>query len=147
LISENNIQKYYLNKVSYELLKNSYNLRSKRIINDKNINILLPIETRTVNVIINAFQDIFTCETQRFIGTYRYDLCIIEHKIVIECDEFGHKDRNIEYEKTRDKYMIDNDYTVIRFNPNTSNFNIISVINIINKVIFGIINKNIVINI
>jgi very-short-patch-repair endonuclease len=142
-----NLHKYYLNKESYELLKNSYNLRNKRIINDKNINILLPIETRTISIIINAFQDIFTCETQKYIGIYRYDLCILEHKIIIECDEYGHKYRNIEYEKIRDKYMIDNDYTVLRFNPNISNFNIISVINIINKIIFGIINKKNIINI
>lgn len=142
-----NIHKYYLNKESYELLKNSYNLRSKRIINDENINILLPIETRTLNVIINTFQDIFTCETQKHIGKYRCDLCIKEHKIVIECDEFGHKDRDIEYEEARDKYMIDNDYTVIRFNPNVSNFDIISVINVTNKVIFGVVNRKMVISV
>lgn len=126
--------RYLLNKSSYDLLLNTYNFRIKTIL-DKECRILLPIETRSINIIILTFKDIFTFEKQKIIKNYRIDLLIVEPKIIVECDEFAHKDRDIEYEEERDKCLISNDYTIVRYNPNTEDFNITMVLNTINKII------------
>ena len=41
-----------------------------------------------------------------------------EHKLAVECDEFGHNDRDVNYEVTRQKYMEAKlGCQFIRFNP------------------------------
>jgi very-short-patch-repair endonuclease len=49
--------------------------------------------------------------------------------LIIECDEFNHKDRNKKYELER-QFFIENELnaTFIRFNPDDNNFNILDVI-------------------
>ena len=39
------------------------------------------------------------------IGSYRIDFYFPEHKIAIECDEHDHKDRDINYETKRHKFI------------------------------------------
>ena len=40
-------------------------------------------------------------------GKYRIDLCFRRYKLAIECDEFDHRDRDIEYEVEQQKFIED----------------------------------------
>ena len=42
-------------------------------------------------------------QTQYTVLNYRIDLYFHKHKLAIEIDELGHNDRNIDYEKKKDK--------------------------------------------
>jgi very-short-patch-repair endonuclease len=73
-------------------------------------------------------------ELQRIVGRYRIDLYFPEHKLAIECDEFGHLDRKEYEEKERQKYL---EQTLkckfIRYNPDANDFDIFNVIHEIVK--------------
>ena len=53
-----------------------------------------------------------------YIGKYKVDLYFIDYKLVIECDEFNHQDRNIIEEKNREEYICSLGNKIIRYNPN-----------------------------
>ena len=73
---------------------------------------------------------------QYTVDGYRIDLYFPIHKLAIECDELGHKDRDIGYEVTRQKYIETKlGCTFIRYNPDAKEFDIFSVINSIMKYI------------
>jgi len=62
-------------------------------------------------------------------GPFRVDLYFPKHKIAVECDEFGHKDRDQEYEVYRQNFITKElDCVFIRFNPDEKDFNIFSVL-------------------
>ena len=64
------------------------------------------------------------------VDQYRIDLYFPEHKLAIECDEFDHQDRDIEFEVKRQKYVEDKiGCTFIRYNPDAKEFNLFKVIN------------------
>src|ERR1700733_8399951 len=65
---------------------------------------------------------------QQTFGQYRIDLYFPDYKLAIECDEFDHKDRNKEYEKQREQFIKQKGVTLIRFNPDDSQFSILNVI-------------------
>jgi very-short-patch-repair endonuclease len=67
---------------------------------------------------------------------YYVDLYFLKYKLVVECDENGHKDRDYNYEKDREKYITVMGNTFIRFNPNNKLFDLSDVLNEINKHIF-----------
>ena len=57
------------------------------------------------------------------IGSYRIDLYFPEHKLAIECDEHDHKDRGINYEIRRQKFIEDQlNCKFIRYNPDAKDF-------------------------
>jgi very-short-patch-repair endonuclease len=106
-----------------------------KIFNNK----LLRKETICVNQIINIFNK-EKYITQKSIGQYIIDLYFPDYKLAIECDEFNHINRNLNYEITRQKYIEKNlGATVLRFNPDDSNFNIFDVIS---KIHYHIVFKN-----
>jgi very-short-patch-repair endonuclease len=100
-----------------------------------------PVETSTLKIIQEAFNG-EPMVTQYQVGSYRIDLYLSAHKLAIECDERNHIDRDPEYEINRES-IIRNELhcEFIRYNPNASNFNIISVINQIYKKIISKITK------
>ena len=63
-------------------------------------------------------------QTQYSLLDYRADLYFYEYKLAIEVDEFGHDDRNNDYETQRQK-VIEKvlGYEFIRINPDEENFN------------------------
>jgi len=86
-------------------------------------------EQETVGQLINAFKHL-NYKTQYVVGSYRIDLYFIDKRIAVECDEFNHKYRNIDCEKTRVDYIKDKlNCTFIRYNPDDVNFTIFNVIN------------------
>ena len=131
---------YLLTEDAFELLKNSYNLRNRYIVNVndniKQINVCMCIENQTIGFIENSFKDIFNMKRQFIIGKYRADLYFIDYKIVVECDEFNHDDRDQIKEKIREEYILSLGNKIIRYNPNEKNFDLSNVLREINTNIF-----------
>ena len=93
-------------------------------------------ERETLSYILTAFKG-QEMKEQYTVDGYRIDLYFPTHKLAIECDEFGHKDRDIGYEVTRQKYIETKlGCTFIRYNPDDKDFDIFSVMNSIMKYIY-----------
>jgi very-short-patch-repair endonuclease len=74
--------------------------------------------------------------TQFKVGPYRVDMYIEDYDLVIECDEYNHRDRDPQEEKEREKFIISElNCEFIRFNPDQKNFSIFEVIATIHKFI------------
>ena len=67
--------------------------------------------------------------TQYCVQNKSLDLCFSKHKRGIEIYKYGNVDRDLEYEKERQKLIEDRGYTVIRTNPDAPVFNIYKLIN------------------
>ncbi|AAB94420.1 anti-repressor Ant [Invertebrate iridescent virus 6] len=79
---------------------------------------------------IGAILKVFTHErtvTQYKVKNYKIDLYFLDYKVAVECDEFGHRDRNGESER---EYNIIRELgcTFYRFNPDSKNFCIYQII-------------------
>jgi very-short-patch-repair endonuclease len=131
---------YILTEAAFELLKNSYNLRNRYIVNVndniKQINVCMCIENQTIGFIENSFKDIFNMKRQFIIGKYRVDLYFIDYKLAVECDEFNHDDRDTIKEKLREEYILSLGNKIIRYNPNEKHFDLSNVLREINTNIF-----------
>jgi len=136
-----NIIKFWLREDAYNLLKNSYKLRMRYITdvcdNIKQINLGMCIENQTIGFIENSFKDVFKCTRQYEFKNYKVDLFIHDFKLVIECDEFNHIDRDLNYEKKREEYILSLGNKIIRFNPNETNFDLSNVLRDIHKIIYN----------
>ena len=93
-------------------------------------------EACTIYTIQNVFEGI-SMKRQFNIGSYRIDFYFPEHKLAIECDEHNHKDRDINYEIRRQKFLEDQlNCKFIRYNPDAKDFIIESVLNKIFQYIY-----------
>lgn len=81
-----------------------------------------------IEVIKQSFQH-FDAEEQYKIGSYRTDLCFPKQKIIVECDEHGHRKYEAELERERARYLVREGYELVRFDPYQNDFNIGKVIN------------------
>ena len=131
---------YKLTESAFNLLKNSYNLRNRYLVNIsdnvKQINIGMCIENQTIGFIENVFNGIIEVKRQYKIGKYKVDLYLPDYKLVIECDENNHIDRDDISEKIRENYILSLGNTFIRYNPNIELFDLSNVIRDINKIVF-----------
>jgi very-short-patch-repair endonuclease len=132
---------YLLTEEAFEILKNSFNLRNRYIVdlseNIKQINIGMCIENQTIGFISNAYSNMLNVKRQFTIGKYRADLYFIDYKLVIECDENNHTDRDPENEKIRETYITLLGNKIIRYNPNEKGFDLSNVLREINAVLFN----------
>ena len=130
----------FLQKMLFDLLKNSYNLRNRYIVNVsdnvKQINLCMCIENQTIGFIENSFNYIFNMKRQFIIGEYRVDLYFIDYKLVVECDEYNHDDRDHIKETIREEYILSLGNKIIRYNPNEKGFELSTVLREINTIIF-----------
>jgi hypothetical protein len=138
---------YMLTKKTYELLKNSYNFRNRYIVNaSDNINVVnnfaMCIENQTIGFIENSFNDVIKVIRQFKIGIYKVDLYFPEYKLVVECDENNHVDRNIDDEKIRQEFILSQGKILLRYNPNKDKFDLSLVFREINKVLLLKNDKN-----
>ena len=93
-------------------------------------------EAGTIYTIQKVFEGI-SMKRQFSIGFFRIDLYFPEHKLASECDEHHHKDRDINYEIRRQKFIEDQlNCKFIRYNPNGKDFTIESVLNKIFQYIY-----------
>ena len=132
---------YLLREEAFEILKNSYNLRNRYIVdlseNIKQINIGMCIENQTIGFISNAYSNMINVKRQFTIGKYRADLYFVDYKLVIECDENNHDDRDSENEKIRELYITSLGNKIIRYNPNEKGFDLSNVLREINAILFN----------
>ena len=133
-----------LSETAFNLLKNSYNLRNRYITSiSDNISVVssinMCIENQTIGFIWNCFNEVTSLKRQYKFNKYIVDLYFLDYKLVIECDEYGHTDRDPNYEKTRESYITSLGNKMIRFNPNIKNFDLSNVIKNINNVIFNVV--------
>ena len=131
---------FMLTEHAYELLKNSYNLRNKYIVDVsetiKCVNIGMCIENQTIGFIENVYSNMLNVKRQFIIGKYHVDLYFIDYKLVIECDENNHIDRDCIQEKVREDYIISLGNKMIRYNPNTPTFDLSNVLREITAILF-----------
>jgi len=66
----------------------------------------MSLENQTIGFIENSFRDVLKIKRQKSFGAYRVDLYFCDYKLIIECDEKNHSDRNEDYEKKREEYLI-----------------------------------------
>jgi very-short-patch-repair endonuclease len=137
---------FLLTEETFELLKNSFNLRNRYIVelneNIKQINIGMCIENQTIGFISNSYSNMLNVKRQFTIGKYRVDLYFVDYKLVIECDENNHNDRDPENEKIRELYITSLGNKIIRFNPNEKDFDLSNILREINAILFSGISKS-----
>ena len=86
-------------------------------------------ETETLLYIQRAFKG-EEMINQYYVDGYRIDLYFPKYKLAVECDEFDHNDRNIEYEVKRQKHIeIKLDCHFIRYNPDADDFDPFNLLN------------------
>jgi very-short-patch-repair endonuclease len=84
-------------------------------------------EQETISKIVDSFKEEETIKQFSVLG-YRIDLYFPEYRLAVECDEYGHSDRDAIYESTRQREITKElDCTFIRYNPDKPNFNIFEV--------------------
>lgn len=131
---------YMFTEETFELVKNTYNLKYRYLtkINDNSIhvNILMNIENQTIGFIENSFKNVIDVRRQYSFGKYRVDLYFTSARLIVECDENNHKDRNENYEKEREDFILSQKNTIIRYNPNDKLFELSLVLREINKILF-----------
>jgi very-short-patch-repair endonuclease len=131
---------YLVNNETFELIKNSYNLRYRYvnvINNTKNINIIMSLENQTIGFIENSFKNVIEVIRQFRFKNYYVDLYFPKYNLVVECDERNHIDRNIINEKNRENYILSLNNSIIRFNPNDKLFDLSIVLKNINIFLFS----------
>lgn len=122
---------YFVSDDVYELIKSSYNLKHRyvRVVGSmRQVRTVMSLENQTVGFIVSTFTDLEQMERQHQIGPYSVDLCFVEHKIVVECDESGHKDYKQDDKKDREKFMAESGYSILRFDPCGIDFDLSCVI-------------------
>ena len=95
------------------------------------------IENQTIGFIENTYSNVLNVKRQYTIGKYHVDLYFIDYKLVIECDENGHNDRDSEKEKIREDYIVSLGNKIIRYNPNTQSFDLSNVLREITAILFS----------
>lgn len=129
-----------LTEEAFDLVKNTYNLKNRYIkkINENcgHVNVVMCIETQTIGFIENSFSEALRLTRQKRFGTYYIDLYFEDYNLAIECDENDHKDRDITYERTREQYLLEQNITILRYNPNDKNFDLSNVLRKITKILF-----------
>lgn len=121
------------------ILQSTRSIYKHNIINKLGLDLNIIYNCKEANVlrIISASFKSFTHLFQYDVDKYRIDLYFIDNKLAIEVDENNHKDRDVIYEETRQKYIEDKlGCEFIRFNPDEKNFNIGDIIHIILNKLF-----------
>ena len=93
-------------------------------------------EQETISIIMQALKEIKMID-QYTVDNYRIDLYFPKHNLAVECDEFEHNDRDVNYEVTRQKYIEAKlRCRFIRFNPDAKDFKIENVLNEVFRFIY-----------
>ena len=58
-----------------------------------------------------------------------------DYKLIIECDEYGHADRDQIKEKNREQHLLSLGNKIIRYNPNEPSFDLSNVLREINCIL------------
>ncbi len=81
-----------------------------------------PIEQDTIGFLFTLLKD-YKPSREFFCVKYRIDLYFKKQKLAIECDEYGHQNRDPKNEAERQTFLSEKlDCKFIRFNPHASDF-------------------------
>ena len=98
----------------------------------------LPEEIEIINFIYESLSSIYTMKKQYKVMSYFIDLYIQDANIAIECDEYGHQDRDQHYEvKRQNEISKVLGCTFIRFNPHDNSFKLSNLMSTIIKKCIG----------
>ena len=61
-------------------------------------------ENNSIKIIMGTFDEEEMIR-QFYIGKYRIGLFFLEHKLAIQCNEFGYNNRDVLYEMNRQKFV------------------------------------------
>jgi very-short-patch-repair endonuclease len=132
---------FMLTEEAFEIFQNSFNMRNRYIVDvSKEVKIVkfgMCIENQTIGFIANAYSNVLNVKRQHIMGKYRVDLYFVDHKLVVECDENGHADRDPLQEQIRENYLKEAGNKLIRFNPNAREFDLSNVLREINAVLLA----------
>jgi very-short-patch-repair endonuclease len=132
---------FMLTEEAFEIFKNSFNLRNRYIVDvSKEVKIVkfgMCIENQTIGFIANAYSHVLNVKRQHVMGKYRVDLFFVDYKLVVECDENGHQDRDPLQEQIREDYLKAGGNKIIRFNPNVTGFDLSNVLREINALLLA----------
>jgi very-short-patch-repair endonuclease len=132
---------FMLTEEAFEIFKNSFNMRNRYIVDVtqevKIVKFAMCIETQTIGFIANAYSNVLNVKRQHIMGKYRVDLYFVDPKLVLECDENGHEDRDPLQEQIRENYLKEAGNKLIRFNPNATGFDLSNVLREINAVLLA----------
>lgn len=112
---------------TYGLIRSSYNLKNRYVPSVGSltqVKTIMSLENQTIGFICSSLQGLALFERQFLIGPYKVDVCFTDFCLVVECDELGHKDRDIDYERERESYIGQAGFRIIRFNPNAEDFDL-----------------------
>jgi very-short-patch-repair endonuclease len=130
---------FMLTEEAFEIFKNSFNMRNRYIVDvSKEVKIVkfgMCIENQTIGFIANAYSNVLNVKRQHIMDKYRVDLYFVDHKLVVECDENGHEDRDPLQEQIRENCLKEAGNKLIRFNPNATGFDLSNVLREINAVL------------
>ena len=91
-------------------------------------------QQQTMDIIRAAFQSI-VCFPEYKVGPYRIDLYFLDLKVAVECNEYGHVDRDQQYEHEREQFIKNKLGCIfVRYNPDSPCFNVGNVIHEIGKI-------------
>lgn len=94
-------------------------------------------EEQFISNIEEAFAHVQSAKQFR-VGSYKIDIYFPAFKIAVECDEFGHADRDKDAEREREAFIRDNlGCKFVRFNPDSPTFSIFKVICDISAIIMN----------
>jgi Protein of unknown function (DUF559) len=128
---------YMLTEEAFELFKNSFNFRNKYLVTASDqvqvVKFPMCIEGQTIGFIENAYRGLRAMSRQFQIGPYFADLCFTDDFIVVECDEYGHRERLVANEVEREEFIKNQGYAMIRYNPNEAVFDLSDVLNRLNR--------------
>lgn len=118
---------YLLTRDARELITNTYNLKNRyvtRVGSLTQVRTIMSLENQTIGFIMTAFDGTEVMERQYAVGSYLVDLCFVQRKIVVECDEMGHTNYDQEEEKVRTNFLTHRGLKLIRFNPCKEDFDL-----------------------
>lgn len=117
----------FVTEEAYSLILSSYNLKHRYaplVGSLRQVRTIMSLENQTIGFICSSLQGLAVYERQYSIGLYHVDLCFVDFRLVVECDENGHEDRDVECERQRESFIHEKGFRIIRFNPNADNFDL-----------------------
>lgn len=130
----------YINKREASLIlsriRNARSYHIAELIGIDVLNTTIPsIEQDVLSKIIKSFPNEKIALQKTILGSYKIDLYFTDYNLAIEVDEFGHSDRDKDYDSNREKYVLEhtNVNKFIRINPDAPDYDIFKSIGEINN--------------
>jgi very-short-patch-repair endonuclease len=130
-----NRETIFLTEECADLMKSTYGLRNRYVTllhtasgSLKQVKTLMTLENQTIGFIASCIDGAVDFKREMVIGAYRVDMCLPKHRLILECDEMGHANRDANAELARHLFLEGEGYELIRFNPNEPEFDISTIL-------------------